>query len=215
MNSPNTTRRSFVATVAASASIVATQGCAGAIGVRSSSAVTPATPKASSKWDDSWTSRLSTYRTVFDVAELDANPGPYEVPAVMDTYHTVLGTSDSDLGFVLVVRHMAVPMLLDSSMWAKYDVAADMKRNDPKTNAAFKTNPFMSVLAAIKDRGVVILGCQSALTGYGYMLAQRAKSDVAETRKEIQAALVPGVIMLPNGLYALARAQNVGCGFMR
>jgi hypothetical protein len=34
-------------------------------------------------------------------------------------------------------------------------------------------------------------------------------------RDEVLGGLLPGVTLLPNGLYALARAQDVGCGFMR
>jgi len=171
-------------------------------------------PRADSKWDDSWTTKLGKYRTVFDVAEMDAQPGAGAVPAVMDTYNTVLGTTDADLGFVLVVRHMAVGMLLGDDIWAKYDVGSDLTHKQ-KDGTPFKSNPFVKMLSGMQQRGVVILGCQSAMTGYGAMLGQRAKADIAAARSEVQAGILPGVIMLPNGLYALARAQNVGCGLMK
>jgi len=165
------------------------------------------------KWDDSWTTRLGKYRTVFDVSEMDAQPGAGAVPAVMDTYNMVLGTTDADLGFVLVIRHMAVAMLLDDSIWGKYDVGSDLKHTQ-KDGKPFQVNPFKDLLSLVQKRGVTVLGCQSAMTGYGAMLAQRAKTEIPATRTEVQAGILPGVIMLPNGLYALARAQNVGCGVM-
>jgi hypothetical protein len=203
-------RRRFVGNASGAAALLAA-ACAGA-----TPAATAAAPSAArGRWDDSWTTRLGRHRVVFDVAELDAQPGAGQVAPVMDAYHDVLGTTDAELGFVLVIRHQAVSMLFQDRVWEKYDVGADLTRQDPKTRAPYRRNPFAPMLSSLQQRGVTILGCNSAAQGIGAILAQRAKADVAATRTEVLAALLPGVTLLPNGLYALARAQDVGCGFMR
>lgn len=167
------------------------------------------------KWDDSWTARLGSHRTVFDVPDLEAEPGADAVPDVMDAYHEVLGTADSDLGFVLVLRHHAVPLFFGDAIWAKYRVSEDMKEKDPNTNAPYKRNPQRELVAKLQQRGVIVLGCNRAVSGFIERTAEQAKARSEDVRREVMASIMPGVILQPNGLYALARAQDVGCGFMR
>jgi hypothetical protein len=201
-------RRQFLASIGASAATLALAGCAA-----NGSGLTT-TPHASA-WDDSWTQRLGRHRTLFDVPELDATPGVGQVAPVMDAYHEVLGTSDADLGFVLIIRHMAVPLFFNDELWAKYDIGASLKYKDPKTSAPFKYNPVRPLIARAQQRGVIVLGCSTAVVGFAGMTAQKAKTPVAAVKDEVMAGIMPGVILQPNGLYALARAQNAGCGFMR
>jgi hypothetical protein len=46
------------------------------------------------------------------------------------------------------------------------------------------------------------------------MLANKEKISRDEARKIAIADLVPGVILLPNGIFAVGAAQNAGCGVM-
>jgi hypothetical protein len=215
LNSP-TDRRTFVATLTGgTAALLSAAGCASPLVGGMPGGSSSPTPLRSAKWDDGWTTRLGRHRTVFDVADLEAQPGVGQIAPVMDAYNEVLGTSDKDLGFVLVIRHFAIPMALSDAMWAKYDVGADLKRKDPATKESYKRNPFTTLITSVQARGVTVLGCHSAAIGLAGLLAQRAKADAATVREEVLRGLLPGVILLPNGLYALARAQDVGCGFMR
>jgi hypothetical protein len=211
MTSP-TDRRSFVATLAGSTAMLSLTACtsaaAGAVGTA------PRASSRSSKWDDGWTERLGKHRTVFDVPDFDSQ-GVWQVAPVMDAFNEVLGTSDKDLGFVLIVRHSAIPMAFKDEIWAKYDFTQELKRKDPKTNETYKRNPYAAMITAAQARGVVVLGCHVAAVGMSNMLARRANMDATAVREEVMANLLPGVTLLPNGLYALARAQDVGCGFMR
>ncbi len=189
-------------------------GAASIAAACASNALLASTPQPTGKWDDSWTGRLGKHRTVFDVSEYNASPGAYQVAPVMDSYHEVLGVSDRDLGFVLVIRHFAVGMTFSDSIWQRYDVGAEYPQQDAQTKAPVK-NPFRKLISDLSTRGVVILACHSAAQGLGAMLAKKAGADAQAVRDEIFSSLLPGVIMQPNGLYALARAQDVGCGFMR
>lgn len=212
MTSP-TDRRSFVATLAGGTTMLSIAACTSAV-ARSSAATAPRPSSRSSKWDDSWTERLGKHRTVFDVPDFEAQ-GVWQVAPVMDAFNEVLGTTDKDLGVVLVVRHTAIPMAFKDEIWAKYDFTQELKRKDPKTNETYKRNPYAAMITAAQARGVVVLGCHVAAVGMSSMLARRANMDATAVREEVMANLLPGVTLLPNGLYALARAQDVGCGFMR
>lgn len=170
---------------------------------------------SSPKWDDSWTTRLGPHRTVFDVSELEASPGLGQIPTIMNAFNEVVGTTDKDLGFVAVVRHHAQPMLFTDAVWAKYDVGAELTDRDPQTKGSYKHNPFARLIRTIQQRGVVMLGCHSATMWYAEGFAQKTKTDMRTVHQELLGNLLPEVTLLPNGLYALARAQDVGCGVMR
>ena len=72
-----------------------------------------------------------------------------------------------------------------------------------------------STLPALRARGAVLLGCNMAAMGYASRLAERTKRDVGAVREEVRAGLVPGVLLMPSGVYATLRAQDAGCAFMR
>ena len=217
-------RRDFLAGLTAGAAGLMVAGCASG----ASAAATPPQPVSyvettrgnftmlrPSTWDDSWTNRLGKYRTVFDVSELEQEPGAYQVVPVMDNYKEALGATDADLGFVLVIRHGAMALAVQDAMWEKYDLGADMKRQDSTTKAPFKRNPLTKTIADCQKRGVVLLGCNTAMNGFSNRTARKAGGDAKAIKAELFANLHPGMILLPTGLYALARAQNVGCGYMK
>jgi intracellular sulfur oxidation DsrE/DsrF family protein len=174
-----------------------------------------ATPGGARRWDDSWTTRLGRHRVVFDVSELEQAPGPWVVEDVMDAYHEVLGTTDRDMGVVLILRHHAVPLFFGDATWATYELSKDMKEKDPKTNEAYRTNPARELVTKLQGRGVTVLGCNRAVQGFSARTARQTKANVDEVRKGVMDAMLPGITLLPNGLFALARAQEVGCSFMR
>ena len=211
MHSKPTDRRAFVATLAGGAAGLLSPG----LSPRAIGAFEPPNATPAPKWDDSWTTRLGQHRTVFDIAELEAQPGLGQIPTVLNAFNDVLGTTDKDLGFVAVVRHFAMPMLFTDVIWEKYGASIDFKQKDPETKDTFKHNPFARMVRTIQQRGVVVLGCHSATMWYAETFAQPTKTDSREVHSELLANLLPGSTILPNGLYALARAQDVGCGFMR
>jgi hypothetical protein len=217
-------RRAFLGTMTAGVAGLIAVGCA-----KPAAGVTAAAPKPTyvettrgnftmlkpSVWDDSWTNRLGKHRTVFDVSELEQEPGAWQVVPIMDNYKEALNASDSDLGFVLVIRHGAMALAVQDAMWDKYNLGADMKQQDSKTKAPYKRNPLTDTIAECQKRGVTILGCNVAMNGFSNRTARKAGGDAKAIKAELFANLHPGMIMLPTGLYALARAQNAGCGYMK
>ena len=213
MTRPHSDRRRFLAGLAG--------GLAGAAlvtpGATLHAALRTTVPEEgrASAWDDSWTTRLGPHRTTFDVPDLDAEPGVDGVASVMDAWHEALGTRDADLGMVLVVRHTAVPFLFSDALWARYDLGKAMKEHDEATKAPYRRNPKRADIIALQARGVVVLGCNRAVQGLSGHIASETRASAEAVQHEVMNAILPGVILQPNGLYALARAQDVGCGVIR
>ena len=218
-------RRAFLGTVTAGVAGLMAISCAKpAAGVTTAASPRPTfvettrgnfTMLKPSVWDDSWTNRLGKYRTVFDVSELEQEPGAYQVIPIMDNYKEALDATDQDLGFALVIRHAAMALAVKDAMWEKYNLGADMKQQDRQTNAPYKRNPLTATIAECRKRGVVLLGCNVAMNGFTSRVARRVGGDAKTIKADLFDNLHDGMILLPTGLYALARAQNVGCGYMK
>ena len=233
------TRRDFITGITAGAAGLMAVACAP--GAKAATAPAPQGPSSPvtyveekrgnftmlkpSIWDDSWTKRLGKYRTVFDVSELqEQGPGAYQVTAIMDNYKEALGATDADMGFVLVIRHAAMALAVNDAMWEKYNLGVDWKRRDDEGNVIpdtagtpatpMKRNPLGRTIAECQTRGVVLLGCNVAMNGFSNRTARRVGGDAKTIKAELFANLWPGLILQPTGLYALTRAQDVGCGYM-
>jgi hypothetical protein len=53
------------------------------------------------------------------------------------------------------------------------------------------------------------------LPGAAGQVAQKFGRPVEEVRSEFRASLVPGILLQPSGVYAVLRAQDVGCAFLK
>lgn len=116
--------------------------------------------------------------------------------------------------------------MLGDAVWEKFPVGEDTKMND-RDGAPYRRNPFYrprpgasaesaaTKLESLQKRGVILLVCNIALNNRIRGLAERTKRDVAEVKKEVFANLVPGTAVMPSGVFALMRAQNAGCAYMR
>ncbi len=84
-------------------------------------------PAAHHDWDLSWTTRVATattHKQVFDAPEIADGTGLHQLRMFYVNYKEVYNSADADLGAILVVRHIAIPMVLNDAMWAKYRSSA-------------------------------------------------------------------------------------------
>jgi hypothetical protein len=244
-----TDRRDFLGKVAASAVVLATTACAAAPAASAPAPVAAAaTPPAQggaggeapapivpASWDNSWFNKLKArHKAVFEQSELDYGS------AVSMAQRWIIGMRDAgvakagDFQAVLVLRHNAVPMLVNNSIWEKYGVGEALKY---KTfgETIEKLNPIAAARPPAAGRpvppndpmrpqgnipwfaanGHITLGCNVAFNGFVYQTATRVKADRAALMEEFKANLLPGVILQPNGIYATLRAQEAGCAYIR
>jgi hypothetical protein len=125
---------------------------------------------------------------------------------------------------VVILRAQALLVALDSAMWEKYKIGESFKLIDPETKAPAVKNPFLNAKPGVLltddmavdrliGRGAVIGACNVALHGLSKQLASNAGLSADDAAKEWAANLVPGITLLPSGVWGLNRAQESGCTY--
>jgi hypothetical protein len=168
------------------------------------------------------------HKIVFDA------PEPKEMmtfawPKVFLMTNKGTGTDEKDCSVVIVLRHNAIPYVLDDPLWAKYKLGEMFKINDPRTSAPATRNPFWetkpddfkvpglgAVPIGIKDlqaSGVMLCACDVALTVFSAVAGMSSNQDGAAVKKEWLAGMIPSIQLMPSGLWAVGRAQEYGCNY--
>jgi hypothetical protein len=228
----STPRRDFLARVATTAAIVAA-GSVGITPIAAAMSANDAAPRArrSPDFDDTWTSRVraAAHRVVFDSPEVADGLALGQATVFMNSYHEMFGTTDAQAVPVIVMRHQGTVIAMGDALWEKYELGKRTKLKDPVTGDVARRNPFVNVgaddkhaliepdstLPALRARGAVLLVCHRALMHFASQKAREMKVNEDDVKAEFTAGLVPGLIRQPSGIYALARAQEVGCGMVR
>lgn len=135
-------------------------------------------------------------------------------------------TPDSDMTAVVVLRHNAIPFAMDSKLWDKYKFGEAFGVKDPATDQPAVQNPYwipdnpmwktlgVDGIKRMQERGAMFCVCDMALTVYSMMTAQKTGGTPEEIKKEWVAGLLPGIQVVPSGVWALGRAQEKGCGYI-
>ncbi len=179
-------------------------------------------------WNMSWTEELQKvpYKAVFDSTQL-ADGAALDLAAdIWGGFKEVYGT-DSSSRMVIVMRQLGQVMGFNDAMWEKYGIGEERKVNDPLTKQPAKRNPWAKVMAGepawaiaskletLHARGAIFLVCNRASMNFATSTAERMKLDVETVKNDIRNNLVPGAILMPTGVFALVRAQNAGCAYMK
>lgn len=183
-------------------------------------------------WDLSWINKLTgDHRQVFDAPEISDGTVLHNARTFYANFHEVYNLSDADLRAVLVIRHAAIPMVLADPIWSRYDFIGKKmtKLKDPTTGQWTRRNPFLNAKAddkytlvvpdgsldALIGRGAIVLGCNMALMHFAGMVAKQTKQQPEAVQAEFKASLVPGVTLVPSGIFGVIRAQEGGCHYLR
>lgn len=231
-----TPRREFLGQLATVAAAFAVTACAsGGMGAAAASAapaeggpkLAPVLPLPPLHFDDSWTTRLTgRYKAVFDSPEIDDGTAVFNAYVYIQGFKDMYTLQDSDVSTVIVMRHMAIPMALDDEFWAAYGLGEYAKIKEPGTEQWALRNPFWKAspkdpedaaytLDALQRRGTVLLGCSFAAHGMASILAKRSKQKPNAVFDELRQHLIPGLELAPSGIFAVMRAQEAGCKYMR
>lgn len=190
-----------------------------------------AQPTASPAWDMSWVDRVAAapYKAVIDATKIE-NDALYTALDMLDTFREVYGgdATTEQMRVVVVFRHFAAAMAQSDAMWERYSIGEERTVTDADTKAPAKRNPFLrpspnakeawelnSKIEPLVARGAIFLVCNRATMGLASSLAKRTNKPLDQVKEDLKANLVPGAIMMPNGIFGLIRAQNAGCAFYR
>jgi intracellular sulfur oxidation DsrE/DsrF family protein len=178
---------------------------------------------------DEWFKKVKgRHRIIFDV------PGPNDLmpfawPRVFLLTNQATGSAASDCGIVVVLRHNGIPYAFNSDIWAKYNFGEVFKANDPATKKPSMRNPFWKPakgdfkvpglgeveigINELQDSGVMFCVCDVAMTVFSAALAEGMKMDPADVKKEWMSGLLPGIQVVPSGIWGVGRAQEHGCSY--
>ena len=222
-----TARRKFLSTIAAGAGIgIASLAIPGNI----AAAPLTLTESAGEPGEaDKWFNKVKgKHRIVFDCTQ------PHEIfpcawPKVFLLTNMGTGSPVNDCTAVVILRHTAIAYAFDSSKWEKYHFGELFKADDPKTKMAATRNPFWQPkpgdfalpgigevqigINELQADGVMFCVCDMAINVFSGAAGMQMKMDAAAVKKDWMEGLLPGIQVVPSGVWAVGRAQEHGCAY--
>jgi intracellular sulfur oxidation DsrE/DsrF family protein len=169
------------------------------------------------------------HRVVYDSTEPN-DVYPFAWPRIFLITNEMTGTPNKDCSVVVVLRHTSIGYALSDAMWSKYNLGEMFKANDPKTKAAATRNPFWKPKAGdftipgvgevqigidqLQASGVMFCACNMALTVYSAVVAGKMNLKPEDVKKEWINNVLPGIQIVPSGVWALGRAQEKQCAYI-
>ncbi len=122
---------------------------------------------------------------------------------------------------MVILRHEALPLAFQDNLWSKYKLGEQF--NIKMGDAPATKNPYATItglpiqglgVVELLKSGALIGACDVAMQVYSSGAATRMGMDPAVVRKEWIAGLLPGVQLVPSGVMAVARAQELGARYI-
>jgi len=183
---------------------------------------------------DEWFNKIKgKHRMILDVVEPKEGHEailPFAWPKVFLLTNASTGTPESDCNVVVVLRHNAIPYAMEDRLWAKYKLGDVFNVKDDTTGAAslrnrfWKPNPGYSVpgvgpvpigINELQDSGVMFCVCAMALKVNSAVIAEKMKMKPEDVMKDWLAGILPGIQVVPSGLWAVGRAQEHKCAYIK
>ena len=236
---PTTPRRGFLGTLATGASALGLTALTSPFTANAQQKMPakPMAPKAPKSEADVWFDKVKgSHRAVYDATRTNELM-PFVWPKVFLMTNAATGTPEHDCGVVVVLRHEGIPFAFKDEIWEKYKLAELCEVKDlgpafaaPDAKTATKTrNPLWNtkpgdfkvpgigdVTLGIKDlqaSGVMFCVCNAAMTVFSAIAADQMKLKHEDVMNEWKAGLIPGVQIVPSGVWAVGRAQEHGCKY--
>jgi intracellular sulfur oxidation DsrE/DsrF family protein len=236
-NTP-TKRRGFLATLTAGAAALGLAAISAPVNLIAQQKNSGKKPMQSTDAADQWFTKVKgSHRVVYD-ATRPHEIMPFAWPKVFLLTNQATGSPESDCGVVVVLRHDAIGYAFKDSMWAKYNFGDVFKANEigpafQASDAATATktrNPFWNSkpgdfaipgfgpvpisINELQASGVMFCVCNAAMTVYSAVLAGKMGMKQEDVLAEWKKELIPGIQIVPSGVWALGRAQEHGCKYI-
>ena len=218
-----TPRRAFLGTIAAGAASLGISTLASPLSLS-------AAPLGSNNPADAdaWFEKVKgKHRVVFDVPAPNGVM-PFAWPRVFMMTNASTGTPENDVGVVVVLRHNGIPFAMEDSLWVKYKFGEVFNIKDDQTNAPavrnrfWKPNPGYSIpgvgpvpvgINDLQDSGAMFCVCNMAITVFSAVVAQKMNMKHEDVMKDWLSGILPGVQVVPSGVWAVGRAQEHKCAY--
>jgi len=187
---------------------------------------------------DAWFRQLKgkKHSIVFDATE-PHELMPFIWPRVFLLTNGATGTPEKECGVVVVLRHAGIPFAFEDRIWQKYKFADVFKikelppfyQGSDRDTVTATRNPLWktkkddfavpgvgSIPIGINDlqaSGVMFCVCNAAMTVYSAVVAGQMNMKPEDVYNDWKAGLLPGVQVVPSGVWAVGRAQENGCQY--
>jgi intracellular sulfur oxidation DsrE/DsrF family protein len=134
------------------------------------------------------------------------------------------GKAAGDVVPILALHGTSIGVAMQDHLWEKFKLGEKLEADDRLTSARSVRNPWYREadpaspsarirVAALQERGMIVIICNNNLRGWSGMLARETNQTADATRDELVAGLVPGTIVVPAAVAAIHRAQKAGAGY--
>ena len=171
---------------------------------------------------DAWIARLKGQQKVIIHVHQYFMTALVDARNMLANARDMYGVPEAQHSIAVVTHGQAIQGLFRDALWEKMALGAFYKVNDPKTGAPATRNvyrenlplhPGLTYEQLMANRGVIMTACNMALTVISGMAAPKAGVTPDVAKKEWAANLIPGVVLVPSGVYAVNRAQESGCTY--
>ena len=167
------------------------------------------------------------HRIVYDVPKA-VGLFPFAWSRVFLLTNMATGTPEKDNNVVVVLRHSGIPYAFEDRLWEKYNFAEFF--NVQTNQKPLTRNPFWKPakgtyklpgigevaigINELQESGVQFVVCNAAITVNSAAYAEKFNMDPATVKKDWESGLLPGVTVVPSGVWALGRAQENKCAYV-
>jgi hypothetical protein len=152
---------------------------------------------------DEWFNKINgKHRIVYDVTEPKQGNElmmPFAWAKVFLLTNAATGTPEKESNVVTIWRHSAIPFAMEDRLWAKYKFGEVFNIKDDTTSAP-----------ALRNRFCV---CNMAITVFSAVVAQKMNMKHEDVMKDWLSGILPGVQVVPSGVWAVGRAQEHKCAY--
>lgn len=137
-----------------------------------------------------------------------------------------VGVKDDNITAMTVLRHSGIVFAFKSDIWKKFKLGELVSFNDNKTGSPALRNTVyepqegdmpLPPIQGIKDlqaRGSLFCVCDLATKVYGSAVAKKMNLNPDDVYSEMVEGILPGIQLVPSGVWALGRAQNMNCAYI-
>ena len=228
-----TPRRKFLGTLAAGAAALGLSSFGSPLAAHAGESTQPENTSTGTIGADAWFNQIKgKHRIVYDVPYPKQGHEvilPFAWPRIFLLTNIATGTPEKENNVVVVLRHDGIPFAMQDSMWSKYKLGEHFNIKDPANGASsarnfmWKPHPAFEVpgvgpvpigIDELMASGVMFCVCDMALTVDSAVVGQGMNMKGEDVKKDWVANLLPGVQIVPSGVWALGRAQEHKCAYV-
>lgn len=188
--------------------------------------VTLPPPAGDAPFDMSWLDRLAgaRYKLMFDIGAYQNGGGLYYAKNYLNGMRDGWGVERPDVLPLLGISGDAYPIVFRDAVWLKYQYGVSSKTTDPRTGQPAVRNVWWQPRAGepmaefgvdvLQQRGAQVLLCNNVFRGVIRRVMVASGRPYGDVRAELTAGLLPGVVVVPAMVAAMAMAQARGAGYV-